>query len=103
MSLPVQPVYGVPGDKQSSEIGVFIKRSGIITIDTELNQYFKLLHVGSGGNLVYKTPDDQIGCFLGVKDGSFIPVVGNEVLSSGVVDGVTVTTSCTDITWHGGE
>lgn len=113
MTLPAQTVYGVTGDKPAADIGIFAKRGGIIlstaneidNLDEDIGDgvYFKLLHVGSGGNLVYRTPDNQVDVFLDLNDGQIIPAVGSAVLSSAVIQGVTISTTCDDITWHGGE
>lgn len=109
MTLQTQQVYGVPGDKQSNDIGVFAKRGGIILtgttnhLDAEVGQFFKWLHVGSGGNLFYLTPDDQVDGFFALADNTFVPVVGKQVLSVATFDGESVATTCNNITWHGGE
>jgi len=116
MALPAATVYGVEGSKPAASIGIFSKRGGIILstalginlLDQDINQtwsdsYCKFVHVGSGGNLVYITPDNQLDCFLSLKDGQIVPLVGSSILTSATIQGVTVSTTCNDITWHGGE
>ncbi len=110
MTMAAKTVYGVTGESPSNQIGIFTKRGGIINtastnnLDVSLeNQYFKLLHVGSGGDLVYMTPENVPDCYIGLRDGSLVPAVGSSVLTSAVIDGEEISTTCDDITWHGGE
>jgi hypothetical protein len=125
MAVSDKSVYGVNGSKRSSDIGVFIKRGGIILSATQNNldaeiydaggsqQYFKFIHVGSGGNLVYLTPENKVDVFLNLPDGGFFPIHGYKILSSAtvnsydefknVISSEVVTTTCLNITWHGGE
>jgi len=109
MAQQIQQVYGLSGDKPSNEVGAFIKRGGIIktnatnNLDKDIGQFFKWLHVGVGGDIVWLTPEGIADCVLGVPSGSWIPVYGSQVLTSGVVDGETINTDCNNITWQGGE
>ncbi len=125
MNLSKKRVSSLDGEKQSAEIGIFSKKGGIILSST-LNildqniydvkgnpQYFKYLHVGQGGNLVYLSPEGEPDCFLGIPDGAFIPCMGSQVLSTAdiniydslgnIVDTETVVTTCDSITWKSGE
>ncbi|CAB4202104.1 hypothetical protein UFOVP1361_67 [uncultured Caudovirales phage] len=125
MTVSAKQVYPVNGEKASSEIGVFIKSGGIIlsastnNLDKDLynakgqQQYFKFLHVGVGGNLVYLTPENEVDVFFDLPSGGFFPLHGYQVLSSASVNtydefgniasNETVSTTCSNITWHGGE
>ena len=125
MIIPSKDVHSLNGEKASSEIGVFIKSGGVILSAAQNNldktiynsegktQYFKFLHVGSGGNLVYLTPENKVDVFFNLGDGGFYPLHGYQVLSSAtintydefgaVVTSEVVTTTCLNITWHGGE
>ena len=125
MQVSSKKVYPLNGEKASSEIGVFIKSGGVILSGAQNNldktiynaagatQYFKFLHVGTGGNLVYLTPENQVNILFDVADGGFFPLNGYQVLSSAttntynelgaVVASEVVSTTCLNITWHGGE
>jgi hypothetical protein len=92
----------VPPQERTNRIGAPITRGGIITPGTQISEFFKLLHVGLGGDLVVLGKDGSYIPFLGLLDGDWVPVVGNMVAVSATVDGVLVTTSADDITWHGG-
>jgi hypothetical protein len=83
------------------EISLVITKGGIIALDHEPRERFKWLHVGGGGNLVVEGLDGNPIPFYGILGGSWIPVAGKKVLTSGTVDTVTITTTATNITWHG--
>lgn len=125
MTIDKKEVYGVNGEKASSNIGVFVKRGGVILSAVQNNldkllynyqgrqQYFKIIHVGTGGNLVYLNADNQPDVFFNVPDGGFLPLHGSKVLTSAeifsydssgaVLSSEVVSTTCLNITWHGGE
>lgn len=92
----------LPPEERTNRIGVAITRGGIITPDVQVQEFFKLLHIGSAGNLVVLGKDGSYIPFYNLLDGDWVPVMGNMVVSSAVIDGVTVTTGATNITWHGG-
>jgi hypothetical protein len=79
------------------------KEGGIITVDTPLNVYFKLLHVVTGGDVLVRGMDNRIIPYRGILSGGWIPVIGYEVVSAATVDGVSLTTTATDIDWYGGQ
>jgi hypothetical protein len=103
MTLQTIAVNPVDGNTPSSQLGVAIKNGGLITLDAQLPAYFKMLHVGGGGDLLVRGIDNNIIPFLGLVSGQFVPVIGYEVVSAATVDGQALTTTCTDITWHGGQ
>lgn len=88
--------------ERTNRIGAAITRGGIITEDVE-TEYFKWLHIGIGGDLIVLGIDGNYIPFYGLLNGDWIPVVGNMVVSAATVDGVAMTTSATNITWHGGN
>jgi hypothetical protein len=125
MTISSKPVYGVTGEKPSQDIGVFIKRGGVVlsagtnNLDKNLYdskgnpQFFKFLQVGTGGSLVYLTAENQPNAFISVPDGAILPCHGYQVLSSApintydaagnIVSTEIIATSAFNITWHGGE
>lgn len=109
MAFQDEQYVGTNGDQRSKDIGIFIKGGGIILrgevylLDIELDEYFKMLQVGGGGDIIWQTASGALNCALGVNNGSWIPAHGRKVLSQGVIQGETIITTCTDITWHGGE
>lgn len=98
----------LPPEERTNRIGVPITRGGIISVGTVVTdsngapEFFKLLHVGNGGNLLVQGKDGSVIPFLGLLNGDWIPVVGDLVLASATIGGTPYTTTCTNITWHGG-
>lgn len=92
----------LPPQERTNRIGMPITRGGIITADVQLTEFFKLLHIGQAGDLIVLGKDGRYIPFFGLLDGDWVPVVGNMVVSAATVDGVPMTTTATDITWHGG-
>lgn len=88
--------------ERTNRIGVVITRGGIITNDVQVSEFFKLLHIGTAGDVIVKGKDGSNIPFLNCLNGDWIPVMGNMVVSAATIDGVPVTTTATDITWHGG-
>lgn len=98
----------LPPEERTNRIGLPITRGGVITVDSPVldangaPEFFKLLHVGTGGVLLVVGKDGSIIPFLGLIDGDWVPVVGNEVVSTATIGGTPYTTTCDNITWHGG-
>lgn len=92
----------LPPQERTNRIGIPITRGGIITEDSQLTEFFKLLHIGVGGDLIVLGKDGSYIPFYGLLNGDWVPVIGNMVVSAATVDGVSMTTSASDITWHGG-
>lgn len=92
----------LPPEERSNRIGIPATRGGIITVDTQLTEYFKLIHVGVGGNVIVRGKDNSMIPVLGLSDDSWFPAIGNEVVSAATIDGVAVTTTAENITWYGG-
>lgn len=102
MALPTFEAEAISPQTRTEDIGVVIKSSGIITNDAIVPQYFKLLHIGTGGDLLVRGVDGNINPFFGLLSGDWVPILGNQVVSAATVDGVACTTTATDVTWHGG-
>lgn len=102
MSLNQYTADKLPPDERTNRIGCVITRGGIITPDVQLTEFFKLLHIGIAGDLVVLGKDGNYIPFYGLLNGDWVPVMGNMVAGSAVIDGVTVTTTADEITWHGG-
>ena len=124
MTISSKPVYGVTGEKPSQDIGVFIKRGGVVlsagtnNLDKNLYdskgnpQFFKFLQVGTGGFVVYLTAENQPNAFVSIP-GALYPCHGYQVLSSApintydaagnIVSTEIIATSAFNIFWHGGE
>ena len=92
----------LPPQERTNRIGMPITRGGIITPDVQVSEFFKLLHIGVSGDLIVLGKDGSYIPFFGLLDGDWVPVVGNMVVASATVDGVAMTTTADDITWHGG-
>lgn len=92
----------LPPQERTNRIGIPITRGGIITEDSQLTEFFKLLHIGVGGDLIVLGKDGSYIPFYGLLNGDWVPVIGNMVVSAATVDGVSMTTTADDITWHGG-
>ena len=92
----------LPRQERANRIGAPITRGGIITEDVQVQEFFKLLHIGGAGDLIVLGKDGSYIPFFGLLDGDWVPVVGNMVVAAATVDGVPMTTSATNITWHGG-
>jgi len=84
-------------------IGVAYTRGGIITLDEDVREAFKMLHVGIGGNILVYGLDGNILPLLGVSNDTWIPVLGTKVVSAANIDGDPYTTICSQITWNGGK
>ena len=87
----------------SNEIGAPATRGGLITIDQPLAEYFKLLHVQNGGNVLILGMDNQVIPYLGISSDSWIWAAGYAVVSSATVDGSALTTTASNIQWYGGS
>jgi len=92
----------LPADERTNRIGMAITRGGIITNDVQVSEFFKLLHIGVAGDVIVLGKDGNHIPFRGCLNGDWIFVVGNMCVASATVDGVPLTTSATNITWHGG-
>lgn len=92
----------LPPQERTNRIGMPITRGGIITEDVQISEFFKLLHIGTAGDLIVLGKDGSYIPFFGLLNGDWVPVVGNMVVSAATVDGVAMTTSASEITWHGG-
>ncbi len=92
----------LPPQERTNRIGIVCTRGGIITEDVQVQEFFKYLHVGVGGDLIVLGKDNNYIPYFGVNNGATIAVEGNMVVSAATVDGVAMTTTCSDITWHGG-
>lgn len=92
----------LPPQERTNRIGIVCTRGGIITADTQVTEFFKYLHIGTGGDLIVLGRDGNYIPYFGMNNGSTVAVEGNMVVSSATVDGVSMTTTCSDITWHGG-
>lgn len=92
----------LPPQERTNRIGIVDTRGGIITVDVQLSEFFKKLHVGVGGDIVILGRNGNHIPYLGVSNGATLAVEGNMVASSATIDGVLVTTTADDITWHGG-
>jgi hypothetical protein len=84
------------------QIGLTATRGGLITNDTPLNEFFKGLYITTGGDVLVRGIDNEIIPILGRLSGSFVAVLGYEVVSAATVDGQALTTTATDISWVGG-
>lgn len=92
----------LPPQERSNRIGMPITRGGIITNDVQVQEFFKLLHIGTAGDLIVLGKNGSYIPFFNLLNGDWVPVVGNMVVSAATIDGVACTTTATDITWHGG-
>jgi hypothetical protein len=92
----------LPPQERTNRIGAPITRGGIITADVQVQEFFKLLHIGLAGDLVVLGKDGNYIPFYGLLNGDWVPVVGNMVAGSATIGGVLVTTTASNITWHGG-
>lgn len=92
----------LPPQERTNRIGASITRGGIITEDVQVTEFFKLLHIGIAGDLIVLGKDGSYIPFYGLLNGDWVPVVGNMVVSAATVDGVPMTTTADEITWHGG-
>jgi hypothetical protein len=92
----------VPPTERTNRIGDVCTRGGIITLDQEVPEFFKELHVGGTGDLIVLGIDGNYIPYKGLLAGAFVKVLGNKVVSAATVDGVAMTTTATNITWHGG-
>lgn len=101
--LQTIPTIPLSGETPAFQIGLTAKRGGLITIDQPLNEYFKAIAVGTtGGNVLVRGVDNQIIPFLDRPAGSWIYVLGYEVVSAATVDGQALTTTADNLTWIGG-
>jgi hypothetical protein len=100
MSTPFSP------NTPTAEIGVVDTRSGILTLDTPLQEYFKKLHVVNAGTngvlLVKDTKTGGIVHYRGLSNGDYVWVVGNAIVSSATIDGVALTSDVASVDWYGG-
>lgn len=72
--------------------------------DTSKAEVITSIRCGIGGDLVLQSPTGDLMFYLGVLDGETIWGKFAKVLSSGTTQGgATVTTTCDNITWYGGE
>lgn len=92
----------LPPQERTNRIGMPITRGGIITPDVQVQEFFKLLHIGVGGDLIVLGKDGSYIPFIGLLNGDWVPVVGNMIVAAATVDGVAMVTNADDITWHGG-
>lgn len=96
LTQPISP------SARTAETGLWITRSGLVTIGEPWGELCKFLHTSSGGDLVYEHPDGRVGVVLGLLPGSWVPVLASRVLGSALIGESTITTTATGITWHGG-
>lgn len=98
----------LPPDERTNRVGAVITRGGIITVDTPVTdvngapEFFKIIHIGVGGNLLVRGKNGTIIPFLGLLNGDYVPVLGDMIVSTATIGGVGYSTTCTNITWHGG-
>jgi hypothetical protein len=101
--LPTLTVNPIDPNNQARDIGFIAKKGGLITVDTQLPEYFKMLRIGVGGDLLVRGIDNNIIPFRNVLSGGTIVVLGYEVVSAATVDGVPLTTTASEIDWYGGQ
>ena len=99
MSYLENKINNVNPAMPSVELGPWIRKGDPIVNDVVVPEFFKMLHVGVGGDVMVQGQDGEVIPFIGILDGTFIPVIGNAVLAS-TAKGNTTATS---ITWHGGN
>jgi hypothetical protein len=89
----------------SNEIGIYASKGGdvaygALTVDFELPYPYILLHIGNGGDIVFQDFEGNNWARYGVLDGSIIAVCAKKILVSGVVNGVSRSTTCEQINWE---
>lgn len=116
----INPTQVIPLDpnKPSRTIGLPSSMGDVITAPTSGNQisYFKRagdnetyaaqqIHVGVGGNLLCLMLDGYIQGWLGLLNGATVIPKGAiaVVYSATLADGNTYQTTCSNMTWHGGQ
>lgn len=95
----------ISANTPTSQIGLCATRGGLITVDTSLEEYFKGLHIGTAGatgTLLIKGIDNEVIPIKGLLNGSWVFILGYAVVSAATVDGESLTTTCSDISWIGG-
>lgn len=83
----------------SVELGPWIRNGDLATVDVDIGQYFKLLHVTIGGDVMVQGQDGAVIPFKGILDGEWIPVIGNKILSTTAKGDTTAV----GIYWYGGD
>ena len=98
--------------KSVNMVGMPITRGGVVTPGapfltddnlTNKGELCKIIHVGTGGNLIIENQDGVAQVFIGLLSGSTIPCIAQRVLAAATINGNPYTTTCAGITWHGGD
>lgn len=89
--------------ERTNRVGLAFTRTGLITLDADVGEYFKMLKVGTtGGDIVYIGPDGNPNWLPNCVAGSYNPAIGFKVVTSATVNGVSRTTTATPVVWCGG-
>lgn len=99
MSYLKNKINDVNPEMPSVELGPWIRNGDNVVLDTVLPQFFKFLHIGTGGDVMVQGQDGEVIPFKGILDGEWIPVIGNSVLSTTAKGDTTAL----NITFHGGN
>lgn len=94
---PVNPT------ERCNALGIISDISGRVVLDQELPMFCKIIHVSSGGDILWVGKDDRVNLITGAKDGSYHAIRAKKFMSTGTTwDGVSSGTTASLITWFGG-
>jgi hypothetical protein len=99
--VPTNTTSGSP--LQPNYYGYTRSRSGVCTLDTYFGETAFGLYVGVSGDVVLENIDETLAFLPALIAGQEHGYKFNRVVTSGVVSGVTRTTTATTIVWVGGE
>lgn len=109
-------------NKENERIGLVSSRGGVVNnigVPLAADAYFyangetnsemcTFVHIANGGNIILIGEDGVVNPFLAVLDGSVLVVKAKGVayqasIKDSTGNTVMYTTTCTGITWHGGQ
>lgn len=116
MTLEAAQRFKINPDAPTNEIGLYHRGPSYIVLDSNLDNLdnllpwtFKWIHIGVGGTLIVEdtkiditTGEKAIKLYLGLSSDSWIPTIGQRVLSTKVIQGFTYNNSANDIIVYGG-
>lgn len=90
--------------KRPTDIGLWLRQSGSVTIDTRFPKPAKMIRAVVGGDMLVEGLDGQLNFLEGIAAGEWLFFECLAVLSSGVDwEGNARTTTATNIWWYSGD
>lgn len=97
------PTHPISRLQDSTSYPIYPTEGGFVTPDVETRELFIQLTVGTTGSVIVQNIAGQNRYYPVVIAGSVLPAAGIKVVSSATIDGQAVTTTATNIWWHGGK